>query len=119
MPCRDGREDECRVEFRENPVSQRLIEKVDKLTELLCFVMQNVENDYWYKEMILDSAFERKNTQNAEDLMNWWGEHKRIDAAREAKEEAERQESTKRAELLVRLNKEFNLEELDELRDLF
>jgi len=110
MPCRDDRDD-----YRDNPVSQRLIEKVDKLTELLCYIMGDLEGS----NFLTLKSNELKGEGTFGDLMNWWEEHKRLDTAREAKEEAERQESTKRAELLVRLNKEFNLEELDELKDLF
>ena len=50
--------------------------RINKLTRLLCFVMKNVETDNWYRDMVLDSAFERKTSQDAEDLMNFWEQHR-------------------------------------------
>ena len=74
MPCRDG----PNCEFGAQHVDRAFKDRLDKVTALLCDVLQRIENSV-------------KGDQPAEFLSpaveDWWREHKREDARRRKREE--------------------------------
>ena len=57
MPCTDGRTD------GESYRGDFLKIELDEVTELLCFVMQNIEKDEWYRAVFFRSAQDRETTE--------------------------------------------------------
>jgi hypothetical protein len=126
MPCRDYYTDEERYRLDEEDLRERL----DKVTELLCFTLNNI-NDAWFNGVSFRYYTERDPFESPleTELMDWWTEHQQLDAEEKTREEAElaeekaREETElaeekRREEILAKVNELFSEEELLELRDI-
>jgi hypothetical protein len=122
MPCRDHYTDN-NVRYVENPVNRELKERLDQVTKLLCFVMNNSDSA-WLQGVEFRYGMERDPFDPVEiELMEWWAEHERLDAAARDNEERLKhlQENAKQLRamrILAKLNEEFSEEEIEELKDL-
>lgn len=91
MPCSDS--------DRYPTDAQRMKEKVDKLTRMLCGVMKEVERCAKVR-----LAVRMKNLDG--ELLDWWEEHKSVDAERIEREEAQRRLQQVRKRALQKLSDE-------------
>jgi hypothetical protein len=116
MPCRDSYTDND-VRYVENPVNRELKERLDNVTELLCYSLEKVENgttDLFYTI----TGQDKDTSQLDRELIDWWEDHKKVDEEERLKHLAENAKQLKAMRIMAKLNEEFSEEEIEELKDL-
>jgi hypothetical protein len=84
---------------------------------LLCYVMENIEDNWQYGTRILDIENKPGKLLRAE-VLAWWEDHKRLDEEERLKHLAENARQLRAMRILAKLNEEFSEEEIEDLKDL-
>jgi hypothetical protein len=77
---------------------RQLVKKHNHLTDLLCKVCNFIEDSAPDMYSVL--------TQRHPDLIQWWVEHQKVDAARMARERIENEQERKRGAAMAKLTSE-------------
>jgi len=83
MPCRDYMDDQSAIDYARKDLQQKndvLQKRLNNVTRLLCGVMHGIGDDATDEVM-----------RNVGGLKDWWTEHQRLDAIREAKERSDQE----------------------------
>jgi hypothetical protein len=98
MPCRDYMDDQSAIDYARKDLQEKntvLQKRLDNVTRLLCGVMHNIGDD------ATDEVL-----RNVGGLKNWWTEHQRLDALREAQERAAQERAAQERRERKRLKQE-------------
>jgi hypothetical protein len=111
MPCRDYATDD--IWMHGDTEKRELKERLDKVTRLLCFVMDNIDDHQGYGTRLLET-----DSDVQKELESWWEEHKQKDEEERLRQLKEFSKHHRQFLLKEKLRKEFSDEEIEELKAL-
>jgi len=113
MPCQDHYSTNNYCE------NDELKERLDSVTELLCFVMEEQDNSSWYMSLYFGKFNDKNKQRIVEDLKSWWENHKEEDRKAHIQYLQDNAKKLRQSRILEVLEKTLSAEEIDELKEIF